>query len=286
MRARELICLTTVVGATGWGCGSSSSPALDAAGGAGGADAPVATGGTGGGGSGGTGGAAGSGGTGGSGGAAGTDAGSIFGCYTPGQTGADPCTKAERETLNNCYFSKCGAAFDACYGAGARMGSYGGACKGFIQCIATCGCGNLTCGLGCIPMYTTECMTCQANVESCQNSSGCVVPACAARPDGGAPGIPDGGFPGIPDGGFPGLFDGGFPGIPDGGFPGLFDGGFPGLFDGGTGGTCADLLMCCGAISDAAKKQACMMQYQFAMAVGDAACGLLYQGHKMAGDCP
>jgi hypothetical protein len=122
-------------------------------------------------------------------------------------------------------------------------------------------------------MYTTDCIACQATIQTCQNTSMCVVPACAIRPDGGFT-IPDGGFT-IPDGGFT---------IPDGGFT-IPDGGFGGLFDGGVG-TCTDLMSCCSAITDAAARAQCMQQYTFSQPLGDAVCGVVYQGHKAAGDCP
>ena len=260
MRASYAFSLLAVVAATSLACGSSSSPAADGGGGAGG-DAPVTTGGTGGGGTGGTGGGGGGGGTGGMGGTGG----SIFDCNTG--TATDPCSRAERTTLNQCYTSRCQTAYNTCYGPNARMGTFDGPCRAFIQCISNCGCGNVQCNLGCVPMYTNECMACQATIQTCQDTSNCVVPACAVRPDGGIT---------IPDGGFGGLFDGGFT-IPDGGFGGLFDGG---------GGTCANLMSCCAAITDPPTRTQCMQEYAVSQPYGDAVCGVLYQGHKAAGDCP
>jgi hypothetical protein len=266
MRASYLCSALAGVAMTSLACGSSGSPTADGGAGVGG-DAPVSTGGTGG--SGGVGGTGGSGGVGGTGGTGGTGGMNIFDCYTPGAT-TDTCSKTERQTLDSCYTNKCGTAYNTCYGAGARMGNFGGSCKGFIQCLSACGCGNVVCFAGCLPMYTGECMTCQTAIQTCQDTSGCVVPACAVRPDGGVSMLPDGGFPGLPDGGFPGLPDGGFPGLPDGGL----------------GGTCANLLTCCQAITDPGTQAACMGQYTSSVPYGDAVCGALYQGYKALGQCP
>jgi hypothetical protein len=268
MRASYVFSALAVVAMTSLGCGSSSTPAGNGGSGGGG-DAAAGTGGTAGGGVGGTAGGGGSAGTGGMGGAGGT---SILDCNLG--TAADTCSRTERDTLNQCYATRCSAAENTCYGPAARMGTFAGVCKGFIECINNCGCGNPACALRCIPTYTAACMACQATIQSCRDTSMCVVPACAIRPDGGLT-IPDGGLT-IPDGGFPGLLDGGFT-IPDGGFSGLFDGG---------AGTCTDLLSCCAAMTDVTARAQCNQQYALSQPYGDTVCGVVYQGHKAAGDCP
>jgi hypothetical protein len=228
---RVLSTAAVLVGAVG--CGSSASPAADAAGEP---DAPLED--------------------------AASDAATIVGCFVPGLGVApDRCSPGERAAHGQCVFDRCGAATASCFGASARSGSYGGACGDWLSCLSSCGCGNLPCLAGC-GEAPAACQRCQEDVATCQQAScprpACLQPADAAAPDAPAPDAVS------PDLGAPPLS------LPDAG-----------------GGTCDDLMRCCLAISDEAKKAVCVGQVEpLRMLGGDALCGPAYAARKMIGECP
>ncbi len=90
-------------------------------------------------------------------------------------------TMASDQACTSCVESNCGSQLSAAYGSGFASGDLGGgACSGFITCIAACACDDLTCFEKCTP--SSDCQTAGQAAATCQSSK-CSV--CGSTPGGG-----------------------------------------------------------------------------------------------------
>ena len=161
------------------------------------------------------------------------------------------CTQAELTTYDNCIVAKCGSMSSTCNS---------GPCASYSSCASKCGCNDTACRTAC-GQPSSACETCLGQVGACVLGANCMAPACLT---GGGTGGTSGGA------GSTGALGG-------------FSGGLGGST--GSGGTCADLLACCNAATNATVKSACMSEYTTLMSSGDAACGA-FLGPVKSSICP
>jgi hypothetical protein len=185
------------------------------------------------------------------------------GLNCPATNGGVTCNAEQTKAYGDCLQSKCDTAFQGCYGAGYKSGSFSGACGTWIGCYAKCSC-DKTCQAMC-GAPPAECLTCiSAQVSPCVTSSGCVSPTCTGTGTGGSGGGGSGGASGTGGSGAGGAGGGG----------------------GGGGGTCADLTKCCNSLADANQKATCNMAVMASMSAGgDFYCGQVLMVYKASGVC-
>jgi hypothetical protein len=93
-------------------------------------------------------------------------------------TNPGPCNQAEVNQYGLCIADRCDAAYQACFGAAYRTGTFGGVCGTYYGCVTRCGCSDNACRSGC-GIAPVDCQTCIATkVAVCANNSGCARPAC------------------------------------------------------------------------------------------------------------
>jgi hypothetical protein len=110
-----------------------------------------------------------------------------------------------------------------------------------------------------------ECQTCQLQLGMCVGAAGCTFPTCGGGGAGGAGGASGTGGSG-------------------GGGGASGTGGAGG--GGGGGMTCADLMKCCAAMTNAAQKSQCDQAYMSVMQAGDQACGGILMIYRANHLCP
>jgi hypothetical protein len=191
-------------------------------------------------------------GDGGSGGASGSGSG-IKMCAPDNNT----CTAAESKAYSDCVTTACDTQYKECLGPNYKSGSYSGACGTYVNCFNACPCNDTTCLLGC-GLPDAACQACLASFQTCSGT--CTEPACYSTGGTGTGGRSGGGSGGSSGGGTGGSSGG--------------------------GATCADLLACCDASTNATAKAICMMQYENIKNAGDATCAMYLPQLKAAMVCP
>jgi hypothetical protein len=193
----------------------------------------------------------------------------------PANGGSSTCTSAEVQPYLDCVYGKCDTQYRDCLGANYKTGNFSGACASYYSCLAGCGCTDQACRTACATSgLSGDCLACfTSKLSPCLITADgmCPRPACFNSGAGGAGGSGAGGS------GAGGSGAGGT------GAGGTGAGGSAG--DAG-GGTCADLMACCAAITNPTFKMACTTGYDAAKAQGDDACGAVYMGLKNASLCP
>lgn len=101
-------------------------------------------------------------------------------------TDTGPCSQAEVNQYGACIADRCDAAYQACFGATYRTGSFSGPCGTYYNCLGRCGCNDSACRVAC-GVAPTTCQVCIANkIATCANSSACQRPSCSGpAPPGG-----------------------------------------------------------------------------------------------------
>jgi hypothetical protein len=167
-------------------------------------------------------------------------------------SGTSTCTAAQTKPYTDCLFSKCDAAFTACYGSGYKSGTFSGPCSTYITCLSKCGCSDSACRTAC-GQPSAECISCETMIGTCVLSAGCMYPTCtgAAGADGAAGAGGAGGAGGT----------------------------------GGGGSGCAGLTACCNAMTMAAQKAQCLQAVSGLMS-NDQACSSLLAVYRAGQQCP
>jgi hypothetical protein len=203
------------------------------------------------------------------------------GLSCPTSSGTAACTAAQVKPYSDCVESKCGSAFQECYGSGYKSGSFSGPCGTWIGCYAKCNC-DKTCQSAC-GLPPAECNTClSTKVTPCVLGAACTYPMCnGTGGSGGAGGSGSGG-----NGGAGGSGSGGNGGAGGSGSGGSGGAGGAGGGGGTGGGTCADLTKCCNSMTNASQKASCDMALMASMqAGGDFYCNQILMVYRVAMVC-